>query len=76
MPAYKRLNMSQDDITEITDEYYDAKWYHILDRLALSWIDKGRKKKTTDELEYKLGLFRTHKGRTEYAALLRNTHGI
>lgn len=61
---------------ELSDETYDKKWYDILDRLAKCWVNEGRKKKRSLELEYKLGLFVSEMGKTEYASKLRDTYGI
>ena len=61
--------------SSIIDEYYDIKWYQILDRLAASWATNKTKKKTL-ELNYKLGLFRSDKGINEYAPLLREKYEI
>lgn len=61
--------------SKLTDEYYDEKWYHILDRLASCWVEEGKGNKRKLELEYKLGMFRSSKGK-EYVDMIRKTYGL
>lgn len=73
IPQYSTNNFKSMD--ELTDEYYDEKWYQILDRLASCWIEEGKGDKRKLELEYKLGMFRSPKG-IQYVNMIKQTYGI
>ena len=73
IPLISTNNLKSRD--ELADEYYDEKWYQILDRLASCWVEEGKGNKGKLEIEYKLGLFRSPKG-ILYADMIKQTYGI
>ncbi len=64
------------DQETLDDEYYDEMWYKILDDLASIWVMEGRQPNRGLELAFKLGPFRSNKGKTEYVASIREKYGF
>lgn len=63
------------DIRQL-DERADELWFAMLKRQAVEWVDIGCPKRTRDELLYKMGQFKTQKGKTEFVATLVNEYNI
>ena len=58
------------------DERSDELWYGLLRKQAAQWVSAGKSKRERKELVYKLGQFKTNRGKTEYAASIQQEFGL
>ena len=40
---FARIPQYSMNYSKLTDEYYDKRWYNILDRLASCWVEEGKR---------------------------------